>query len=91
MANLRSRWGDVWMDTTATPIDALSVTETSGGTVQVCIGVRDLVRGDRCGSTQLDELLLELDPMAAGELAEKMVKAALEIEKRKAVAAVNHN
>lgn len=88
MKNLESRYGKVWIEQGSTPIESLDVTETSGGTVQVCIGIR--VQGDRNHSLVRDELLLELDTVAAGELAEKLAAVALKIEKDKAVAGL-HN
>jgi hypothetical protein len=86
MRNLESRNGRVWIEQGSTPIESLDVTETSGGTVQVCIGIR--VQGDRNHSLVRDELLLELDTVAAGELAEKLAALALKVEKDKAVAGI---
>jgi len=86
MKSLESRYGKVWVDRDSVVIEALDVVPTSAGTVQVCIGIRTQV--DRCGSCVFDELLLELDTLAAGELAEKLAATALEIEKGKAVAAI---
>ena len=82
MKNLESRYGRVWIEQGSTPIESLDVTETSGGTVQVCIGIR--VQGDRNHSLVLDELLLELDTKAAAALAERLLTVALGIEKGKA-------
>jgi len=84
MKSLESRYGNLWIEQASTPIEALDVNATNVGTVQVCIGVR--VHEDRNRSLVRDELLLELDTLAAGELAEKLTAVALNIEKDKAVA-----
>jgi hypothetical protein len=86
MKSLESRFGKVWIDQDSTVIEALSVVATSGGTVQVCIGIR--TQGDHCYCSVSDELLVELDTLAAGELAEKLAAVALEIEKGKAAATI---
>jgi hypothetical protein len=82
MKSLESRYGKVWIDRDSVVIEALDVVATSAGTVQVCIGIR--VQGDRHGGRVFDELLLELDTLAAGELAEKLAAVALKVEKDKA-------
>jgi hypothetical protein len=84
MRSLSGRWGRVLIDQSSTVVNALSVAATGGSIVQVCIGVRSLITGDRNGSTQQDELLLELDTKAAAALAERLLTVALGIEKGKA-------
>ena len=82
MKNLESRYGLVWIEQGSTPIESLDVNATSMGTVQVCVGVT--IQADRNHSWVRDELLLELDTLAAGALAEKLAAVALEIERGKA-------
>jgi hypothetical protein len=87
MRDVRSRYGRVWLDAGPTAIDAVAVTETSMDTVQ--IGISITCQADRNHSLVRDELLLELDPLAAAELAEKLAAAALNITKNAAVAALH--
>lgn len=84
MSDIRSKWGAIYIGSAPIMIDSLEVVETSGQTVQVSLGFRNF-RGDQFGSTTLEEIVLELDPVAAGELAEKLAAKALEIAKRDAV------
>ena len=88
MKDVRSRYGRVWLDAAPQAINSLEVTATGMGTVQVEIGIT--IQADRNHSYIADELLLELDTLAAGELAEKLAAVALNIEKDKAVLAL-HN
>ena len=82
MKTLESRFGTAWIDRDSTLIESLKVVETGAGTVQICIGVWG--ECDRYGSITSHELLLELDTMAAGALAEKLAAVALNIGKNKA-------
>lgn len=83
MNNVRSKWGAMYLGDAATPIDSLEVAETNAGTVQLSVGFRNY-RGDQYGSVVMQEICIELDPVAAGALAEKLAAKALDIAKRDA-------
>ena len=80
MKNLESRYGEVWIDQESTQIESWDVTETSGGTVQLGIGIR--TQADHNHSWVRDELLLELDTMAAWKLSKAILEHVGRIETR---------
>lgn len=79
MKDLRSRFGDLWIAQDSTTIDALTVTETAANTVQISIGIRNFRNDGHMVNpvSMLDEIVVELDPVAAGELAKQLEQAVL--------------
>ena len=80
MKNLESRYGQVWIDQGPTPIESLEVSETSGGTVQLC--ARVLVP-NYAGSRHQEELLLELDVGSAWKLSKRILESVDAIERHR--------